>query len=199
MKLVFESYKPSLSLSFFLSLSLSFFLSLSLSFSLSLFLSFFLSLSLSFSLSLCLLNDLKERERERKKQGVAERVREGVGVAERGGENYQLLLAGKAGFDKKSWQIDILFANEKLQKSDHKKCFFCSYKTSLTSNWTMLASGCGSVGREVVASDTRSPGFESSPWQKLIFNLFTDEKTKVKKKRLIIFLGLWIYTYQSGF
>ena len=66
MKLVFESYKPSLSLSF----------------------------------SLCLLNDLKERER--KKQGVAERVREGVGVAERGGENYQLLLAGKAGFDKKS-------------------------------------------------------------------------------------------------
>ena len=42
--------------------------------------------------------------------------------------------------------------------------------------------GCGSIGR-AVASDTRGPPFESSHQQNFIQPVFTDKKTKIKKKR----------------
>ena len=48
-----------------------------------------------------------------------------------------------------------------------------------------MGSGCGSIGRAVVASNSRGPQFESSHRKKFItninFNCF--EKTKIKKKR----------------
>ena len=45
----------------------------------------------------------------------------------------------------------------------------------------MMGSGCGSVGR-VVASNTRGPRIEYSHRQNFIMNMFTVEKTKIKKK-----------------
>ena len=46
---------------------------------------------------------------------------------------------------------------------------------------TMLGSGCGLVGTDVV-SHFRGPRIESSHWENFIMNMFSVGKTKIKKK-----------------
>ena len=77
-----------------------------------------------------------------------------------------------------SWKLDIPSPFSYRRHLSLKELLF----TVL--NKLEQGSGCGSVGR-AVASDPRSPRFESCPWQKFKLNIFTVnciEKTKIKKK-----------------
>ena len=117
------------------------------------------------------------------------------------------------------WQDRGLTSNEKFHFPPYDYHKRLSYRGSFDglSPWTNVlklfhlkiigyGSGCDSVGRSVV-SESRGPWFESSQWQKIILNMYSQlywkDKNKEKEgRKLPIFIkiiGYWQPSNWKGF